>query len=556
MDAYQLIRDVVGIKKPLPKKSIYAKDWLSWYRGKVIGYHNYRIYNGANYLDLTRKTLGMPKFICESWANLLMNERCDIVLPDAEKEKLDKILYETNFWQKANDGIEKSFALGIGALVVGITDLRIGESSGAVDTSESKIEINFVNETKIFPITIKNRNVTECAFVTQGTDETYIVVHVLNEQKEYEIHNFILDDKQVLKDKYVFKTMSKIPWFFIIRPNLSSNFITEMIDEEIGISIYANSIDVLMSIDNKYDGFDLEYVLGRKRMYISAEAWTINKQDGTYTRTFDPYDQLYYHLPENDDGKPLITTKDDNLRYDAFVRGINTEMSLLSMKCGLGENFFKFDGASIATATQVVSENSTLFRNIKKHEILLEEVLLNLAKVVIKASNDFTAVKFSDIIDDEIKVKFDDSIFEDRGSEMDRDRLDVQSGIMSVPEFREKWYGEDADTAEQKYNDQFLYKIIENYLQALTTGAMTPQQYVDVVFPNAQNKEEIIAYIEQFIGKNSDMSMEELYKGDGQDEEEIQEQEEEVLVEEEPIEEDEEENEEEIEDEEDEQGNQ
>lgn len=547
MDAVKLIRDVVGLKKPLPRKSVYAKDWLSWYRGKVIGYHNYRIYNGANYLDLTRKTLGMPKFICESWANLLMNERCDITLPDVEKEKLDKILYDTNFWQKANDGIEKSFALGIGALVVGITDLRVGENSGAVDTSESKIEINFVNETKLFPITIKNRNVTECAFVTQGTDETYVVVHILNEQKEYDIHNFILDDKQRVKESYVFNTKSKIPWFFIIRPNISSNFITEMIDEEIGISVYANSLDVLMSIDNKYDGFDLEYVLGRKRMYISAEAWTINKQDGTYQRTFDPYDQLYYHLPENDDGKPLITTKDDALRYDAYVRGINTELSLLSMKTGLGENFFKFDGASIATATQVISENSTLFRNIKKHEILLEEVLLNLTKVIIKASNDFTPIKFGQINDDEIKVKFDDSIFEDRGTEMERDRQDVIAGIMSVPEFREKWYGEDEETAMEKYQDQFLYKVIENYLQALTTGAMTPTQYVEVVFPKAPNKEEIIAYIENFIGRNNEPTMEELYRGDGNEEETNQEdetiQEEEMVeTEETELEEDEQDN--------------
>ena len=527
MDAVKIIRDVIGLTKPLPKKSIYAKDWLSWYRGKVIGYHNYRIYNGANYLDLTRKTLGMPKFICESWANLLMNERCDIVLPDGDKEKLDKILYDTNFWQKANDGIEKSFALGIGALVVGITDLRVGENSGAVDTSESKIEINFVNETKIFPITIKNRNVTECAFVTQGTDETYVVVHILNDRKEYEIHNFILDDKQQLKEKFAFNTLSKIPWFFIVRPNLSSNFITEMIDEEIGISIYANSLDVLMSIDNKYDGFDLEYVLGRKRMYISAEAWTVNKQDGSYQRTFDPYDQLYYHLPENDEGKPLITTKDDALRYDAYVRGINTELSLLSMKCGLGENFFKFDGSSIATATQVVSENSTLFRNIKKHEILLEEILRNLTKVVIKASNDFTAIKFSEIADDEICIKFDDSIFEDRNAEMERDRQDVIAGIMSAPEYREKWYGEDEETANQKYKEQFLYKTIENYLQALTTGAMTPTQYVEVVFPTAPNKEEIIEYIENFIGNSNEPTMAELYGGDGNEEEVLQGQQEE-----------------------------
>ena len=522
MEATQIIREVVGVTKPLPTKSVYAKDWLSWYRGKVIGFHNYRIYNGANYLELTRKTLGMPKFICESWANLLMNEKCDIVLPDDEKEKLDKILNDTNFWQKANDGIEKSFALGIGALVLTVNGLQVSENKGTINTKGSKLEINFINETKIFPITIRNREIIECAFVAKDVYNTNVVVHILNDKKEYEIHNYELDDKHQLINKFVFNTKSTIPWFFILRPNISSNYVTELIDEELGISIYANSLDVFMSIDNKYDGFDLEYVLGRKRMFISTEAWTINKTDGTQVRTFDPYDQLFYHLPDNDDGKPLVTTKSDDLRYDAYVRGINTELSLLSMKTGLGENFFKFDGSGIATATQVISENSTLFRNIKKHEILIENVLRKMTKVIMKASNDFTDVKFRELEDDEIKIQFDDSIFEDRGSEMERDRLDVSAGIMSVPEYREKWYGEDEDTAKQKYNDYFQYNIINNYLTALSSGAMTPEQYVEKVFPNSPNKVEIIGYIAKFMGKADIQDMEYLYRGDGGNENALQ----------------------------------
>ena len=97
MDAIALIRKVTSMTKPLPKKSFYAKDWLSWYRGKVLGFHNYKIYNGTNYLELERKTLGISKFVVESWANLLMNERCDIIIPDEEKEKLDGILYNITF---------------------------------------------------------------------------------------------------------------------------------------------------------------------------------------------------------------------------------------------------------------------------------------------------------------------------------------------------------------------------------------------------------------------------------------------------------------------------
>jgi len=514
MDINQIISDALGYNKPLPRKSYYAKDWLSWYRGKVMGFHNYRIYNGSNYLDLERKSLGLPKFIAETWANLLLNERCDIVLPDEEKEKLDYILYRTNFWQKANEGVEKSFALGYGALVMSVKDMQIGEVSGKINKENAYICIDFVNETKIHPITTENKEITECAFVSTGSDYTNVAVHIKGEDGIYQIHSYVLNDKQDLVDHTVFNTQSYIPWFFIIRPNVSSNFLTEMTDDELGISIYANCLDNFKAIDNKYDGFDLEYVLGRKRMFVSTEAWTVSKQDGQMTRTFDPYDTLFYHLPDNSEGKPIITTQKDDIRFDAYVRGINTEMSYIAMKCGLGENFLKFDGSMVATATQVVADNSSLFRNIRKHQILLEEILIRMTKAIIYASNDFTNVVFNPMEDFEIKIKFDDSIFEDKGSEMDRDRLDVQAGIMSVPEYREKWYGETEEEAKEHYEDYFLNKIIDNYLTALTSGAITPEQYVEKVFSQAPNKEEIVAYIKEFMNKPMPDIANTLYDGD------------------------------------------
>ena len=94
--------------------------------------------------------------------------------------------------------------------------------------------------------------------------------------------------------------------------------------------------DNLKAIDNKYDGFDLEFVLGRKKVYISTEAWKVSMTDGKMVKTFDPYDTLYYHLPENNEGKPIISTPTDALRWDAYINAINVELDYLSSKCGLG----------------------------------------------------------------------------------------------------------------------------------------------------------------------------------------------------------------------------
>jgi hypothetical protein len=512
MDVTQIIRSIYGAGKQIPPQSIKLNQWLSWYRGNVMGFHNYRIYNGSEYVEAERKTMGLAKQLCETWANLLMNERCDIILPDDAKEKLDVIFNETNFWLKANDGIEKAFALGIGALVVNVKNIQQGEKSGRIDKSKARVSIDYVNALKVYPITIEDKEVTECAFVSRNSDTTNIVVHQLD--GTYKIHNYVLGTGDEIIDSYVFDTGSDLKWFYILRPNISSNYITQGMDTEIGISVFANAIDNLKSIDNKYDGFDLEFVLGRKKIYISTEAWKVSMKDGKMVKTFDPYDTLYYHLPENADGKPIITSSSDTIRWDAYINAINVELDYLSSKCGLGENYFKFDGSALATATQVISENSTLYRTIKKHEILLENVLRGITRTVIYAANTFTNNPIGEVDDDEIKIKFDDSIIEDRESEMRRDREDMNSGVLSKVEYRMKWYAEDEDTAKKKVADYFLYDMIGKYSPALATGAITPEQFVEKVYPDAPNKEEIIAYIESFAKSASMLDMEALYAGD------------------------------------------
>lgn len=501
MDVYQVISDL--IKKQIPAQSVQPKVWLSWYRGEVNDFHNYRIYNGETYLPMKRKALQMAKQVCETWANLLLNERCDIIMPDNDKKLLDSILYDTNFWLKANEGVEKAFALSLGALVMNVDNIEVGENTGVVrPTDKSKISIQFINQTKIIPITVKDKEITECAFQSINSDGTNIVVHLVD-NGIYKIHNYFLDKDGKVQKTYIFDTKSEKPWFWIIRPNLSNNILTDLTDNELGISVFANSIDTLMAIDNKYDGFDWEYVLGRKRMFIASEAWKINIKDGQTTKTFDPYDTLFYQLPETQDGKPVLNEMNGDLRYEAYISGINHELDILSMKCGLGESFYKFDGSNIATATQVISENSTLYRNIKKHEILLEKVLLEMTKAVVIASNLFTKIKFSEGVLNKIKIQFDDSIIEDKGAEMERDRIDVNSGIMAKYEYRMKWYGEDEKTAKLKVSDNFLYENIDKYMNGLVGGGITPELYVENVFPNLDDKKkaELILYIEEFIAK-------------------------------------------------------
>lgn len=512
MDVNAVIKDVTG--KTVSNPSQYYEAWLSWYRGDVIGFHNYKIYNGENEIELRRKTLNMAKQVAESWANMLVNEKCDIVLPEKPKVVFDSILKRSNFWLKLNEGVEKSFALSLGAMYVNVVGLMVGEVSKVMKKDKAYVTVDFVDRTKIIPITTENKIITECAFVSVNSDSTNIVVHMKQDNGNYAIHNVKLSLDGKIVDRYEFDTKSSIAWFQIIRPNIANNIMTSTSDTELGISIYANSIDTLKAIDAKYDGFDFEFIGGRKRVFVATEAWNFKANtDGSTTkvRSFDLNNQLFYSLPVDANGNNMVTVQTDQLRHESFIQGINAELALLSMKCGMGETYYKFNGSGVMTATQVISENSTLYRNLKKHEILMEHVLLGLADAIIYASNEFTNEPVGVVNNAEIKIIFDDSIIEDKASELVRDRADVASGLMGHVEYRMKWYGEDETTALSNIRKYSLYVLMNQYMPALQSGAMTPEDYCIAVY--GEVKPERVEYIKEFMTSSPQLDMTPLYEG-------------------------------------------
>lgn len=439
----------------------YQRLWLSWYRGNVRSFHNYTIYNGMNKIRLRRRSMGMAKTVCEDWASLLFNEKTEITMSDEGTQAiLNGIFDDCDFWQEANQGIEKAFALGMGAFVVRVDNLELVPDTGEVKKEGASVKVEFVNGTKIYPFTIDNHEISECAFVTRRGKKIYISMHLLNDAGNYEINNIsgtvgksgeiVYDEKT---DIYTFDTGSPKKWYQIIKPNIANNIDP---DSPLGVSVFANAIDQLETTDIIFDSFGNEFNLGRKRVYASAEAVAIDDEKGEKRATFDPNDVVFYVFPKGTaigtDDKPYVQESTGELRADSFDKGINKALNLLSKKCGLGENYYRFDVNGIATATQVISENSATFRTVRRHEILIESVLTNLIKTILYAVNKFTAQTVNEA--SEITVQFDDSIIEDKASERTRDSQEVSVGLMEPWEFRMKWYGQSEEEAKQWQKDR------------------------------------------------------------------------------------------------------
>lgn len=434
-----------------------VQEWKSWYEGDVKGFHRYRVRNGAGMVRCKRYTLNMGKKIPEDWANLLMNEKVKITLEgQKEQEFIDWVFEENNFRVKSNEMQEKAFALGTVAFIPRVVGMEATEE-GPVPGSADGIVMDYVTVEHIWPLSWQNGIISECAFsstvTVNGEDYCYLQIHRKVdglydiENRIYRYRNGNVDSEVALTDVAGFERVPQVVHtesdrrqFVIDRPNIANNY-----DDNIplGVSVFSSAIDVLKGVDVAYDSYVNEFVLGKKRIMVKPSATSY--LDGE--PVFDSDDLVFYVLPEDIQNGAVITPIDMTLRTQEHNTGIQGQLNLLSSKCGFGENHYRFDQGSVATATQVISENSTMFRTIKKHEIILEQVLTELCRIMLRLGN--TAMNAGLNEDVEISIDFDDSIIEDKQSDFARDMQLLNAGIMNDWEFRSKWMNEDEATAKK-----------------------------------------------------------------------------------------------------------
>ena len=437
------IREILtglGYNPPLDITYNRIYEWMAWYSGVVNDFHKYFVYNGLQQVPCQRHTLGMAKKVCEDWANLLLNEKVEIVTSSKKMDKqLKKVLQSNNYRVRANQLVELSFALGTGAFV------EYKDING-------KVLIDYIRAEMIFPLSWENGEIRECAFGSSRVDgkEEYIYVQIHRLGREdigedassYYIENlyYTLDgrSKEGKTDRTVC-TGSDKPLFQIIKPNICNNI---DLDSPMGISVYANAIDQLKGCDLTYDSYINEFVLGKKRIIVPMSMAKIEMgrpdQKGHVIRpVFDPNDTIFYALPGevNGNGNQKISENNMEIRAEQHELGIQRMLDSLSLKVGMGNSRYKYVSGSVKTATEVISEKSDLYQNLCKNKLILDTALRNMVGTIF-----FLLGSKVDI--DKIGINFDDSIITDKQSEMKNDLQLVTAGIMQKWEFRVKYFRE------------------------------------------------------------------------------------------------------------------
>ena len=434
-----------------------VNGWRSWYEGNVKDFHRYSRYNGVEFVDCQRATLGMGKKVCEDWANLLMNEKVQITLEGTkEQEFIDAVLEQNNFQVKANEMQELKSALGTVAYVPRVTGQEINEAGEMLESKSARITLDYVTIEQIYPLSWTNGVIEECAFASSvavdGKNYTYLQIHKKDGNGKYAVENRIyINSENILTEvplnsvkgfeciPAAIHTDSEKRLFVIDRPNIANNIDYRL---PVGVSVFANAIDALRGVDCVYDCYINEFENGPMILAVKMAATSYE----TGRPTFDSRDRRFFLLPEDASQGDIVEPISPPLRTDKLNLGLQDQLNMLSSKCGFGETYYRFNGGSVATATQVISENSTMFRTIKKHEIILEQALTELCRILLHLGNTALGLSLDEAV--KISIDFDDSIIEDKATDFSRDMQLLNAGIMNDWEFRMRWMNEDEATAK------------------------------------------------------------------------------------------------------------
>ena len=414
--------------------------WKSWYRGSVNDFHYYTEMVNGKSTKCERLTMNMPKKLCEDITKLLWTEKTQINLSNKNATKrLWEVLdsKENNFTVNLPIFIEKMLALGNGATV-------------EYKDENNRTIIDYIDGDVIIPYKFTNGYITGMITISRFIDDkgrrkvyyTHITYHEyvdgkylkLNEVYKSSVDTALgrqLDFNEVfpnVKESDVVFTNN--PYFQIWKPNIANNFDT---NSPMGISIFANSVDRLKSLDVKYDSFYNEFILGKKRILVDQSAMKgkmeVNQQTGEaqFVQYFDKNDRIYQGINiDSDKMKEPVKEIDMSLRYQEHIDSINADLMWLAGNIGLDEGYYKFDGTGVKTATEVISENSKTFRTREHYLAIINDCVYDLVKAVCELEG---------IKTNKISVIPDDSIIEDKNAQALRAQTEVAQGVMSKKKY-------------------------------------------------------------------------------------------------------------------------
>lgn len=399
--------------------------WKALYSGLSKDIHQLKYMTLEGQRKRWMKSLRMPKVMCEELAKLVYNEKCEININDPATEGespfidyVKSVLEENRFHSIFQSQLEKNYAMG------GLIAKTYVE--------DGQIKIVFVSADAFIPTQWRNGKVYAGVFVNSSKRGEYYYTHL--EKHEWDKGLYIIKNELYrstesnsigirvnlsemypdIEEEVPIDGLGR-PLFVYTKPNIANNFDTE---SPLGVSIFANCLDTIESLDRAFDSFNREFRLGAKRIIVPASSVKVVPDPVTkeYRRYFDPTDEVYQAFDFSEDTDQIKDISVE-IRAEEHIKGIQAMLDILSMQVGFSAGTFTFDGEGVKTATEVVSEKSKTYRTVVSHETAVAEFIEELIEVIKAMAELYNLSRVPDNL--EVNVHFDDSIIKDDKADLE-----------------------------------------------------------------------------------------------------------------------------------------
>ena len=472
--------------------------WQAIYKGFYRAWHEVPLKTIRDPKGKTRTlaTMNAGKMACSQMARYVWNERCSITASMAnapEDDPLDaflqSVLKDNRFGSAFGDLLEKSFAMGGGALKEWV---EVPKDENGNDIGEGKVRIGYTMASQFVPTAWDNSKVSSGIFVSREARDGYYYTVV-------EWHHLDGTIYRVTNDVYRMPIKGTEPqnilgwWYPLdkIYPLLSPDTTMEDVhhaffqyvrpfganyaddNSPLGMSIYATALNTLHGLDIMFDSLQREFVLGKKRIIAPARSMKVSPgvNGSRPDRYFDADDEVWEALATDNPEDLKIYDNSVDLRVEPHITGINGDLSILCAQIGFDPGTLSFDATKgLKTATEVISENSKTFGTVKAHENLLKDALEDMVHAIFDLAVRYGLTWEGKTVESliaggyDVSVQFDDSIIEDKNAEINRGVSLVGAGLLSKRKFMTDMLGytpEDADNElKQISNEQRTNSVV------------------------------------------------------------------------------------------------
>lgn len=404
-------------------------------------------------------SLNVSKVVSRKLSKLVFNDGCNISLDDEKADEFLQLVFADNKFRK-NFGEELEAGYAIGGLAL----------RPYVDTNSGKIKISFCRADTFFPLQSNTNDISEAAIatVTQQAEGQKTIYYTLLEFHEwvdgkYRIRNELYrseEQKQVgvriplnslekyknLQQETILDGFSR-PLFVYIKLAGKNNI---NLDSPLSLGVIDNAKRQLADINEKYDEFMWEIEEARRKILASDHFFRVKyDSNGKPVKRFDSKTSVFQRLKSDE---LFIDEFAPSLRSTEFIASINFILRIIELQTGFSSGTFSFDGQSVKTATEIISENSETFSTRSDNVLIVEEALKELITTIFELAAAYKL--FNPVKELGINIDFDDGVFQSQDAKADYYSKLVTAGLTSKLNAIQKLTG-----ATEKEAKRIVYEI-------------------------------------------------------------------------------------------------